>query len=148
MKKAIVELIKSIDENIKVVFHKGALECDIEENTVYIGNELTDEEDELFLDFVKELNPRCNYNAFLMGILHEVGHLLTYDEDLDQDRDDQYAIMQIAYKFGLCDTDTLNKEYFKIPLELNATQWAIDFAIANQSRMDKFNQVITKRRNG
>ena len=148
MKKAIVELIKSIDEDIKVVFHKGALECDIEENTVYIGNELTDEEDELFLDFVKELNPRCNYNAFLMGILHEVFHIITYDEELDKDRDEQYALLKAAYYFNILDKKSLNKEYFKIPLELNATEAAIDFAIANQSRMDKFNQVITKRRNG
>lgn len=81
-----------------------------------------------------------------MGILHEVGHIMTYDEELDNQRDEKYALMQFAYRFGLYDTDTLNKEYFKIPLELNATQWAINFAIANQARMNQFDKMIAKRR--
>lgn len=143
-KKAIINFIKNIDENINVVFHNGALECDIEEETVYIGNQMADEEDNLFLDFVKELNSKCNYNAFILGILHEIGHIMTYDEELDNDRDEQYALMQVAHKLGLYDTNKLNKEYFKIPLELNATQWGIDFAMNNKKLMDKYNNIIIK----
>lgn len=143
-KKAIINFIKNIDENINVVFHNGALECDIEEETVYIGNQMADEEDNLFLDFVKELNSKCNYNAFILGILHEVFHIITYDEELDRDRDEQYALLKAAYHFNILDKKSLNKEYFKIPLELNATQCGIDFAMNNQELMDKYNDIIVK----
>lgn len=38
MKKAIIELIKSIDKEIKIKFQKGPLECDIENKIIYIGH--------------------------------------------------------------------------------------------------------------
>ena len=81
---------------------------------------------------------------------HSLKDGIYFDYDFVNNKTSEVVSMAsfFPYKFGLCDTNILNKEYFKIPLELNATQWAIDFAIANQSRMDKFNQVITKRRNG
>ena len=116
-RKAIKKLIKSINKNIKVVFHKGQLECDIINKIVYVGSKNSDIADRLFSDFVKENCSECKYNAFLMGILHEVGHIMTWNEELDKDRDEQYSLMKVAYKLGLYDVDTLNKEYFKFPLE-------------------------------
>ena len=143
-RKAIKKLIKSINKNIKVVFHKGQLECDIINKIVYVGSKNSDIADRLFSDFVKENCSECKYNAFLMGILHEVGHIMTWNEELDKDRDEQYSLMKVAYKLGLYDADTLNKEYFKIPLELNATKWGIEYAMSHRRKMNKLDKKIIK----
>ncbi len=141
-KIAIKQFIRAIDGTIKVKFQKGGLECDPVKGIVYIGDEVTEEENDLFEDFVKELEPKCTFNSYLMGLLHEIGHIFTYDEELDEDRDEQYAIMQIAYKFDLVDAASLNKMYFKIPMELEATKWGIEFAMNNKNFVEKFNEVI------
>lgn len=143
-RKAIKKLIKSINKNIKVVFHKGQLECDTINKIVYVGSKNSDIVDRLFSDFVKENCSECKYNAFLMGILHEVGHIMTWNEELDKDRDEQYLLMKVAYKLGLYDADTLNKEYFKIPLELNATKWGIEYAMSHRRKMNKLDKKIIK----
>lgn len=122
----IKKLIKSIDKDIKVKFHAGPLECDIDEETVYIGTALTKEDDNMFLDFCGDIAPDAvKYGAWLIGILHEVFHIETYDEDDEMDRDEQYAIMKMIFDLGAMDAATLNRRYFELPLEYNATMGAI-----------------------
>ena len=77
-----------------------------------------------------------------MGILHEVFHIITYDEELDRDRHEQYTLLKAAYYFNILDKKSLNREYFKIPLELNATEAAIDWAMHHTQIMDIFNKII------
>ena len=141
-KRAIKKFIKTIDSSIKVKFQKGRMECDPEREIVYIGKTRNEAEDKMFADFLKEIAPDCPYNSFIMGILHEIGHIMTYTDELDEDREEQYALLQTAHHFGLYDTAELNREYFKIPMELEATQWGIDFAMAYPEFMKQYVDVI------
>lgn len=141
-KRAIKKFIKTIDGSIKVKFQKGRMECDPVREIIYIGTTKIKEEDEFFGNFVKEIAPDCPYNSLIMGILHEIGHIMTYTDELDEDRDKQYALLQTAHHFGVIDSQELNKEYFKIPMELEATQWGIDFAMGYPEFMNKYALLI------
>ena len=35
------------------------------------------------------------YNSFIIGLLHEVGHIETFEEDLDEERDFVYSLLKI-----------------------------------------------------
>lgn len=141
-KRAIKKFIKEIDGSIKVKFQKGRMECDPEREIIYIGKTRIPEEDKFFGDFIKEIAPDCPYNSLIMGILHEIGHIMTYTDELDEDRNKQYALLQAAHEFGVYDTAALNKEYFKIPMELEATWWGIDFAMSFPEFMNKYTSLI------
>lgn len=143
-KRKIMQFIKNIDPEIKVKFQKGQLECDPENETIYIGKKNTKAEDDLFNEYVQKLEPKCKYNSYIMGILHEIGHIMTYTEKDDDDRTEQYSLMQVAYWTGLMTAEELNQQYFEIPLEKNATLWGINYAMKNQKIMQKFNRLIYK----
>lgn len=141
MKQGIKDFIAEVNPMIKVYFQSYDLECDVFEEKVYIGRTYDRRTDEYFANFVHELNPQCNFNPFLLSILHEIGHIETWtDEDAD-DKDVTYAILKMQFD-SLEKTDLVMKEYcdmyFRIPLEQNATQWGIDFAMSHPDLMKKY----------
>ena len=133
----IKQFIKEIDKDIKVKFQKYDMECDIFEEIVYIGKPYDKENDRRFGEFVKELNPACDAPVFLLSILHEVGHIMTYEEDALEEKDFLYAAIDLKLQSGE-DEEECVKEYFRIPLEKAATEWAIDFAMSNPQLIEKY----------
>ncbi len=137
-KMGIRKFIKEIDKDIKVKFQKWDMECDIFEETVYIGKTYDKENDRRFGEFVKELNPACDVPVFLLSILHEIGHIMTYEDDEKLDEKDfLYAVIQFKMDTGE-DMDECVAEYFRIPLEREATEWAIEYAMNHPALMAKY----------
>ena len=60
-----------------------------------------------------------------MSVLHEIGHIATYTEDLNTEREFTYLLLQMKYEED--NFVEFNREYFKIPMEFLATEWAINF---------------------
>lgn len=137
-KIGIRNFVKEIDKDIKVKFQEWDMECDIFENTVYIGKPYDKENDRRFGEFIKELNPTCNVPVFLLSILHEVGHIMTYEDDEKLDEKDLlYAAIDLKIQSG-ADLDACVAEYFRIPLEREATEWAIEYAMNHPELMAKY----------
>lgn len=136
-KIAIKKLVKSINPDIKIKFQKQEMECDIDEEIVWIGatDKLTDK---LFMNYIKELNPNCNASCLLLSILHEVGHIETYDEEEMEQRDFYYGILQLNAKNTDMPIEELCDAYFRLPAETEATQWAIDFITNNPGIIEKY----------
>lgn len=139
--KKVKQFVKIIDNSIKVKKGK-ALECDIENKTIYISFKSDPVDIKTFLDFVKELNPKCKYNDIILGILHEIGHIYTYDKLNEKHWEEDNELLSALYKQNLISATDFNKIYVRLPLEKNATQWAIDFAMLNKKIMDKYSKVI------
>lgn len=139
------KFIKGIDKDIKVVNIKGAMCCAPASMIVYAGLGNTEEENELFMNYVNSLEKEeiCQ-NALLMGILHEIGHCETYLESLDALRDEEYALLQVAFENDLMTFEELNQQYFEMPLEKNATLWAIAFAKKHKNYLKYFEKLLTK----
>ena len=130
--KVIEGFIKGIDPNIEVGTDDRFC-VDIDGEVVYITNSLSSEEDEIWSKFLKE-EFKIDYNPYVMSILHEVGHIMTFTEDLGEEREMIYFLLQMKYVDG--NFEDFNNEYFKIPMEYEATAWAVDFYRDNKELCD------------
>lgn len=138
--KVIESFIKDIDSNIEVETDDRFC-VDIEEEVVYITDLLSPEEDEIWSEFLKR-EFKIDYDPYVMSILHEVGHIMTYTEDLHKEREMIYFLLQMKYTDD--NFEDFNNEYFKIPMEYEATAWAVDFYRENKELCDKFATKINR----
>ena len=99
-------------------------------------------EDELFLDFVKE---RFNYkplNNFMLSLFHEIGHHYTYDEATESDiiydfcqAEKNRIENEMQFVKSEKDAKRLEYQYFNLPDEIIATQWAVDYMQNNKEEV-------------
>jgi hypothetical protein len=64
-----------------------------------------------------------------ISALHEVGHIMTWTQELEDERAEMYGLMKVAHTYQLMSTQELNKQYFKIPMELIATKWGREYYV-------------------
>ena len=137
------QMVKQIDKSIKVKFGK-CLECEPTENTIYVNNKTDIIDIVTFRDYVKELNSKCKFNTLLLGMLHEIGHIYTYEEQNEEEYTRDTKLLSILFKEKKLSAKQLNEFYVRLPLEANATKWAIDFAIQNKKFCKYYQNKIGK----
>lgn len=143
MRNGIRAFVAKVNPNIDVKFQKWDLEANVFEETVYIGKTYDKRTDEYFKNFVNELNPACRtINPFLLSVLHEIGHLITWTDEDAEMKDVIYELLKVKYdNEKIIDDDKMREycnEYFRIPLELKATIWGINYALAHLDLMTRF----------
>jgi len=130
----IEKFVHSIDSTIEVDFAHNFC-ADISEYKIYIEDYEHPEEDKLIQTFVKE-RFGIQMEPFLIGLLHEVGHLMTYEAELNEQRTIMYALLSLTYKENL--HEEYSKVYFTIPAELAATTWAVEYYKNNTQQCEQF----------
>ena len=78
----------------------------------------------------------CSLYTYVFGILHEVFHIITYDENLDRDRDILYYMLQLDFKEERYEEFT--RMYFSIPSEFAATEGAVNYYLSHKELCDNF----------
>ena len=139
----IKQMVKQIDKTIKVKFGK-CLQCEPIENTIYVNNKTDIIDIVTFRDYVKELNSKCKFNTLLLGILHEIGHIYTYEEQNEEEYTRDTELLSLLFKEKKLSAKQLNEFYVRLPLEANATKWAIDFAMQNKKFCKYYQNKIGK----
>ena len=96
-------------------------------------------EDEWFMDFITETFGYKPTYPFLMSILHEVGHHYTID-DIDTDielycEDEKERIENEMQTADAERTKALEWEYFNLPDEIVATEWAVAYAAEHTAEL-------------
>lgn len=156
-----IEELNNILNNFLEPFECYA-ELDTDFGYYYASNRITyslvvsDNMDRFFLDFAKSLNPSLTCDIFLLSLLHEIGHEETLDE-LDDSTiaycQDEKTRINMQYTFAELDKDedkmrAAANEYFNLPDEKIATEWAIDYMVNNQAEISslwfKIAQQISK----
>ena len=137
------QMVKQIDKSIKVKFGK-CLQCEPTENTIYVNNKTDIIDIVTFRDYVKELNSKCKFNTLLLGILHEIGHIYTYEEQNEEEYTRDTELLSLLIKEKKLSAKQLNEFYVRLPLEANATKWAIDFAMQNKKFCKYYQNKIGK----
>lgn len=137
------QMVKQIDKSIKVKFGK-CLQCEPTENTIYVNNKTDIIDIVTFRDYVKELNSKCKFNTLLLGILHEIGHIYTYEEQNEEEYTRDTELLSLLFKEKKLSAKQLNEFYVRLPLESNATKWAIDFAMQNKKFCKYYQNKIGK----
>ena len=136
------KFVKQISPDIKVKFGR-ALECEPTENTIYISFKSNEIDKKTFMEYVKELDNTCKFNDLVLGILHEIGHIFTYDEDDEEPYLKDTELLSLLYKEKMLDAEELNRFYVRLDMESKATKWAIEFAQANQNFVNDFQKQIS-----
>lgn len=129
------KLIKSIDKDIRIIVERKkysrGLACLPTEKTVFLGFRATDLENKAFVDLVNELQPNFfqDYpvSLWLMGVLHEVGHIKTHQDALENDYNNNVQMLEQLVELGVITEKQQNEFYVRLDLEQMATQWAIDY---------------------
>ena len=98
---------------------------------------------EHFMAHFKQLAPEIECDPFLISLLHELGHHETlYEMDDDEELFCRTAKTHLETELFLTnDKETrksLHEEYYNLPDESLATQWAIDYIRQNPNKVANF----------
>ena len=135
----IKEFVHSIDPEIKVHMSGDEFYCIISDKLINVPFVSDSEGDRLFDEFVMNRFGK-SINPYLMGILHEVGHIKTFDPNLDKDRDILYFMLQLDYTNERYEEFT--NMYFSIPSEFAATEWAVNYYLSHKEQCDNLMKEI------
>lgn len=91
--------------------------------------------DRLYTEFVAE-SFGVSVSPFLMGLLHEVFHIFTYDEQLDKERSLLYYMLQANFEEE--NYEEYTKMYFAIPSEYKATEGAVNYYLSHKEECENF----------
>lgn len=130
----ITQFVHKIDSSIQIDFDDDFC-ADVVNKIIYIESKEHIEEDRLIQEFVQE-KFNVLIDPFLIGILHEVGHIMTYDEQKNDERSILYALLAINYNEK--EYEEYSKMYFSIPAEFEATKWAVNYYINHKKLCDNF----------
>lgn len=135
MTKIVENFVKNINPNITIKWDSEEFCADTDELTVCVGQVYHNYEEQLFLDFVeKEFG--IIMDIFLVSLLHEIGHIETFDEEIDEERTLFYSILMASYEEDKI--EEYNEKYFRIKSEYNATEWAVNYYLDNKELCDEF----------
>lgn len=137
----IKDFVHSIDPEIKVHMSSDKFYCIINEKLVNVPFASNPEGDRLIYEFVLD-KFGVAINPYLIGILHEVFHIITYDENLDRDRDILYYMLQLDFKEERY--EEFNRMYFSIPSEFEATKGAVNYYLTHKDYCDNFIKQLEK----
>ena len=129
------DFIHAINPEIMVQFGSNEFYVYIDEKLVNVTFNNEPLGDYLFHEFIEE-HFHISANPFLMGILHEIGHIFTYDEKTNHEREVLYYMLQCNFKEE--EFDTYTKMYFAIPSEFNATKWGVEYYLTHKDFCDTF----------
>lgn len=149
----IINFIKQIDNTIEIKIEKEitkyGLACEPTESKIFIGLRNTTLEEKAFQDFVNELEPnffdKYKINCFILSILHEVGHIMTHEEEQEEEYAKDTNLLIELESQGLISKEQQANFYARLTLEQWATQWAIDFCKLNNAFVKEYQDKIIKR---
>ena len=131
----ITTFIHSIISDVDVIFEEDEFWVDIEEEVINIGVNPDPRGDKLIQEFVLDTFG-IDMDPFLIGVLHEIFHIFTYDEQTMANDKILYALLAMDYE------DIKYEEYsciyFNLPSEFEATKGAVEYYLGNQDKCDNF----------
>lgn len=134
------DFIKSIDSDIQVRFSDEDFYCNVNKKEVNIPWKEEYSAAAMIDEFIEDTF-EVAINSFLMGILHEIGHIQTYNKEEMEERDMIYGMLRMMYDE---DAASLNEIYFSIPAEFKATEWGVNYYLSNKDACDNLIQSIGK----
>lgn len=134
------DFIKSINSDIQVHFSDEDFYCDINKDEVNIPWKEECSAAAMIDGFIEDTF-EVTINSFLMGMLHEIGHIQTYNKEEMEERDIIYGMLQMMYDG---DATSFNEIYFSIPAEFKATEWGVNYYLNNKDICDNLIQSIGK----
>ena len=98
----------------------------------------------MFMMNFNNVEPAIKADTFLMALLHELGHQMTVDELTTEEEEESFKKRIEVNAINLKKNSTpeevakANYEYFNMPDEAAATNWAIDYIRNNTEKVAEF----------
>ena len=100
------------------------------EDTVYWTLVVSEKHDRAFQEFFESLGCDIKTDVFVYSIFHEIGHSQTLEKISDEDYN--YSHDRKA------DPNITDEEYFRLPDEIIASKWAVDYINNNIDEVRDF----------
>ena len=131
--QTIQDFVYSINKNLIIKNSEyKRFECDIPNNTIYLGIKNNNKKDNaLFMKWFKQQPEYININNKLLSLLHEIGHFQTFNQnefDIRNELENAYCFM---YEQDIISYEQLNFAYWNLANERKATMWGIQFYITH-----------------
>lgn len=127
--------VKEIDDTIKVRVSFKEFYAISSDRFINVSLE-TDVLGDQLMDSFLQKRFGISINPFLFGILHEIGHIQTEDEELSHERAILYYMLELD--FDEKRIEDFNYMYFQIPSEFEATSWAVNYYLSHKEQCDNF----------
>lgn len=128
------EFVRNIDSEITTTFVEDdfyAISSEKVINLTFVPNEY----DSLYDAFVYD-HFGVSIHPFLAGMLHEIGHIMTFDKQLDRERSIIYYLLDLD--FDIERFRDFTNMYFAIPSEFEATKWGVGYYLTHKAECDNF----------
>ena len=131
----VTNFIHSILPDVEVIYEENEFWVDIENEVINIGINPDPIGDKLIQEFV--LNEfGVLMNPFLIGVLHEIYHIITYDEEISKEDKKFYALLSINY--NPMRVREYSMIYFNLCSEYRATEGAVNYYLTHKEYCDEF----------
>lgn len=94
--------------------------------TIYYSLVMTDTGSKVFMEHFNSIAPDITCDVFLASFLHELGHHMTLSTFSEEEIDEYYDDVEYI-RAHLEEGEFSDEEYFNLPVEAAATNWAINF---------------------
>ena len=125
--------INSINDNIQV-YKSNRFECDIEKEQIFVCSKEADDLDIQFMEWFKNQPEYTPINVILASILHEIGHIMTYQEQETEQRNALEKMLVFMYEENIITEKEMNFTYWDLDTERNATMWGIEYFKNNRKK--------------
>ena len=132
---------ENIDEEIEVA-KSDRFECDTDEELIYLSNKRYTKLDSYFDKWYQKQDFYIPIQYTLICILHEIGHIMTKDDDLLEQGYALNEMYRFMYDYGSINEEELNFAYFDIPSETLATQWGVEYYKEHKQECDKLAEMV------
>lgn len=110
-------------------------------HTIYFPFAVAIESNEEFQSFAHE---QCGWryigsDPFILSFFHELGHWATWEDWTEEDWNSYHLAVKYINDYGLALED-----YFSLPQEKSATQWAVRFIQNNEEEIEKWWRFVKK----
>lgn len=129
------EFVRSINPEITTIFEKNVFCAWSREKIINVIFHSDNPFQYVYDTFVYETFDIL-IHPFLAGVLHEIGHVMTFDEQLDKERSILYKMLDIDFDAERADDFAIM--YFNIPSEFEATRWGVEYYLSHKEHCDNF----------
>ena len=121
-----------------------------EEKISYAPIMIDDEQGKAFLNFIERRFGYTTEMPFMLFLLHEVGHHIANDNIVDDiaefcEAEKERIEKELQETFREDEVMALNDEYFNLPDEIMATQWAVTYMREHPRKVAKMWNEIADR---
>lgn len=133
--EVITNFIHSILPDVEVIYEENEFWVDIENEVINIGINPDPLGNKLIQEFV--LNEfGVSMDPLLIGVLHEVYHIITYDEEIS--KKDRILCKLFTMNYNPTRVREYSLMYFNLPSEYKATEGAVNYYLTHKEYCDEF----------